>query len=1111
MRILHLLSHPLHSLGRHLDTDKMQRLFQRKERYHLVANLPAWRRHERLSSGSTDRGMKMKKERGSTVKAMFSPYLHQSLFLGVLLLFQLIHLPEAHADISGTVYADEGVTNVGAGKVVRLLTNGVSQGTSATDASGNYTIINSAVAGDALLVYIDGDATYDGTTVTVTSGASLAGIDIYADHIITRQDNGGSLTNANMDAARGAYVDAEILYSVAAGALTVMGANTRLYVPAGQIFAPGGNVSTVHVKIKGTCDAQSHTITASGNWDSNSGTFTAGTSSVVLDGTGSLDSTGDAFYNLTVGAATRTTTITSNLIVNNVLTIAASTGTITDGAVGYNITLAGDGTPFVNNGAAVSANRFIYGSTSSSTVAVAGGTYNVTDKLWISGGNSGAGTSYQLNGNLVVNGKLDVSPSVFGVLSLDTSVSNYNITANGLTVSSDFFVVGSLSANGSAIDINGDVLLIDAVTGSVDMGSSYWTVSGNWTNAKTAGFLSQTSTLELNGTAQTMSGNTMFNNFKKTVTSADTLTFAAGSTQTIKGTVTLAGASGQLLSLRSSAPGANWNFIVNAGATKAIDYVAVMDSDASGSDISQKPVNPTNSINLGNNVAWFTDTCPTVTNTNNSGTGSLRACIDYANGNPGTTIRFNIPGADPGKQTVGADSWWRIVPLSSLPTITANNTIIDGTTQTAFIGGDPNTLGPEIQLFGNGAAFNGLTITSAGNTVKGLIIGRFDGGAVTAGMEITGAAATNNVVQGNYIGVDYKGTAMEQNRSGIRVSSGAKSTVVGGTAANAANRIAYNNGAGIDISGVDTDGNIFSANSIFDNTGLGISLAGDGSNNNKAAPTINTITPGGGNFIVIATVPATGDTIEFFRANNGSSPAVTPDSPAGEGYLFLGSCVDNGGACVGPYVSGSDTDGVAGTMSVTLTGGGLAALDTLSATATDAVNGTSAFAANNVVPLKLIKQIYNASGACIASSDAADAGCGSTSVVTVPAGVVIKFMIIVKNTSAQAVTDVRFQDVLDESSTGFSYLAGSMTSSPVGVSAPADTASNAVIYTAATDASSVVLTDGAGDDIGSARDLVGPAGTENISIGNVNPGGINTLLTINANKSFAMVFQARKK
>jgi len=67
----------------------------------------------------------------------------------------------------------------------------------------------------------------------------------------------------------------------------------------------------------------------------------------------------------------------------------------------------------------------------------------------------------------VVNGKLDIYPAAAGTLSLNTSVSNYNITANGLQVSSSFFVCGLLYVNGSTIDINGNVLFVDTVVGTV--------------------------------------------------------------------------------------------------------------------------------------------------------------------------------------------------------------------------------------------------------------------------------------------------------------------------------------------------------------------------------------------------------------------------------------------------------------------------------------------------------------------------------------------------------------------------------------------------------------------------------------------------------------------
>jgi uncharacterized repeat protein (TIGR01451 family) len=512
----------------------------------------------------------------------------------------------------------------------------------------------------------------------------------------------------------------------------------------------------------------------------------------------------------------------------------------------------------------------------------------------------------------------------------------------------------------------------------------------------------------------------------------------------------------------------------------------------------------------------------TVTNTLNTGAGSLRDCITTANGSANSTISFNIPVGDSGHLSDGTNHRWRITPTSALPTITADGTIIDGATQALNNPSYVNTLGPEIELYGNNADFSGLTISSSNNTIKGLIIGKFNStpflGSPANGILIGSNGGTNNTIQGNYIGVDYTGMASLNNGVGVYIDDGNSNTTVGGTAAGAANIIAYNDGAGIEVNGMTiiffmpfpnaSLPHTFSANSIFSNGGKGIVLDDAYSNNNKSAPTLGTLTPSGGNLIVTALVPAGGDTIQFFRANNSASPSVTPDASGGEGYLFLGSCVDNGGACVGPYVTGADTNGASGQVSVTLTG--VATGDTLSATATDAANGTSPFSANKVAPvipfvLNLIKQTYDLSGQCIASSDATDAGCGSTSVINnIPAGTVLKFMIIVKNTTAASAGDVRFQDNLDESASGFSYIPGSMTSTPVGASAPADTATNAVIYAAAT----IALTDAAGDDKGSARDLVGaPNGADNISIGSA----VNTALSIDAHKSFAVIFQARKK
>src|SRR6185503_6332170 len=72
------------------------------------------------------------------------------------------------------------------------------------------------------------------------------------------------------------------------------------------------------------------------------------------------------------------------------------------------------------------------------------------------------------------------------------------------------------------------------------------------------------------------------------------------------------------------------------------------------------------------------DNCLVVTNTNDSGAGSLRqAMTDAATSAGPNNVIFNIPATDPGF----AGGVFTIRPSSALPTV-RNNTRIDGNTQT---------------------------------------------------------------------------------------------------------------------------------------------------------------------------------------------------------------------------------------------------------------------------------------------------------------------------------------------------------------------------------------------------------------------------------------------
>lgn len=181
----------------------------------------------------------------------------------------------------------------------------------------------------------------------------------------------------------------------------------------------------------------------------------------------------------------------------------------------------------------------------------------------------------------------------------------------------------------------------------------------------------------------------------------------------------------------------------------------------------------------------------TVTNTSDSGAGSLRQAILDANINLGTdTINFNIPGAGP----------HTIQPLSTLPTIT-DPVIIDGYTQP---GASPNTNGPslginavlKIELDGSNAGINvdGFHITSGSSTIRGLVINHFRWGIALDG---NGA----NIIEGNFIGTDATGTTALGNGFGVYIFNWSPNNIIGGATPGARNLISGNNSDGVHVYG----------------------------------------------------------------------------------------------------------------------------------------------------------------------------------------------------------------------------------------------------------------------------------------------------------------------
>lgn len=196
-----------------------------------------------------------------------------------------------------------------------------------------------------------------------------------------------------------------------------------------------------------------------------------------------------------------------------------------------------------------------------------------------------------------------------------------------------------------------------------------------------------------------------------------------------------------------------------------------------------------------------------VSNTNDSGAGSLRDAISSANSNPGAdTINFAIPGA--GIKT--------IKPLSSLPSINGTLTI-DGTTQS------PGSSTPPIELDGSMAlpGTKGLSIGAASCVIRGLVINSFDGN----GIEVTGNS--NIRIEGNFVGTNANGTGGKANSEAGVAIIGGDNNIVGGTTASARNVISGNSSHGVVMLGPAT-GNKVQSNYIgADKTG-GIAI-GNGS------------------------------------------------------------------------------------------------------------------------------------------------------------------------------------------------------------------------------------------------------------------------------------------
>jgi uncharacterized repeat protein (TIGR01451 family) len=332
----------------------------------------------------------------------------------------------------------------------------------------------------------------------------------------------------------------------------------------------------------------------------------------------------------------------------------------------------------------------------------------------------------------------------------------------------------------------------------------------------------------------------------------------------------------------------------------------------------------------------------TVTNANDSGSGSLRQAILDANGGICTapcTINFNIAGGPP----------FVIAPVTELPALTANATI-DATTQPGYAGS------PLVVLDGANVRLNGFSLSTSGATIRGFAIGRFMNAGITAtgnsntiegswiGLNAAGLAAGNptgillngnsnviggptaaqrnvisgntpsagikieqtsssNLIQGNYIGTNVTGTAAIGNAIGVLIMDEGDNNTIGGATAAHGNVISGNTGDGIEIAGSggsvitrapraetagSVDGTVIRNNRVGVNAGAGTSpvsnTTGIRINGNATLTTIDGNVIAGNNDNIYVTGPATSDTTIQKNIIGAGADGITPVTGGSPGF-----------------------------------------------------------------------------------------------------------------------------------------------------------------------------------------------------------------------------------
>lgn len=316
-----------------------------------------------------------------------------------------------------------------------------------------------------------------------------------------------------------------------------------------------------------------------------------------------------------------------------------------------------------------------------------------------------------------------------------------------------------------------------------------------------------------------------------------------------------------------------------------------------------------------------TSTTFLVTNTQDTGPWSLRQAIEDVNAGEGPCrVQFHIPVTDPGYDA--STGTWTIHANSSMLGINQRETLIDGTSQAAFIGSDTNPLGPEIALDGSGAGnTSGLVVNGSCSEIRHLAVFGFQLNQIHVYCDCC-------KVTGCYIGTDVSGLHSTLKGGGIYIDG--NGNTIGGTAETDRNVISglkfsavdivtscdnriLGNYIGINASGADTLGNAWGVrisdrslhnvigpgNVISGNRNVGIWFNNDSDSNSIIGNRIGTDPAGGRGW---------GNEGDGIRIVTGCSVNFIGGSSEAERNVISG----NGSPGISLYGAGTDSNVVTG-------------------------------------------------------------------------------------------------------------------------------------------------------------------------------------------------------